>query len=307
MDRYFQKLPNLYYNNYLVKDISRRAKIVEEPRKSPFVFYPYEIKHQLRSDHIAEYYYNDSELDWLIYMSNEIIDPYYDWYLNDFQFESLLIQKYGSIEQAQKKIIFYRNNWAIDDTELSVSYYNNTLTQSWKKYYSPNWGPGNKIVSYRRKQLDALTNTNRIIEYAISANNTANGFVAGELVDIKIPGQDATVGTGEVIIANSTIVRIKNVDGNTSANSTFNKTIVGETTFANVTVSNSDVTFQNFTTDEGVFWNAVSYFDYETEINEQKKNIRLVGSGQHLLLVDQFQQRMSEDVDSATNLSTNTT
>jgi hypothetical protein len=240
-------------------------------------------------------------------MSNEIIDPYYQWYLNDAQFESLIIEKYGSIEHAQKKIIFYRNNWDSDDRELSVSFYNNTLQQSWKKYYSPIWGPGNKIVSYKRKQFDATTNLNRIVEYNISANNTSNGFIAGELVDIKIPGQDATVGTGEVIIANSTILRIKNVDGNTSANSTFNKTIVGETTFANVTVSNADITFQNFTVDEGVFWSAVSYYDYETEINEQKKNIKLVGSGQHILLVDQFQQAMNEDVDSTTNLSTNIT
>ena len=190
---------------------------------------------------------------------------------------------------------------------LPISYYNNNLEQDWKKYYSPTWGPGNKIISYRRKQLDATTNLNRIIEYTISANNTANGFVAGELVDIKIPGQDATVGTGEVIIANSTILRIKNVDGNTTANSTFNKTIVGETTFANVTVSNADITFENFTTSEGVFWSPVSYFDYEMEINEQKKNIKLVGSGQHILLVDQFQQKMNEDVDSVTNLSTNIT
>jgi hypothetical protein len=239
-------------------------------------------------------------------MSNDIVDPYYDWYLNDYQFNSLMIEKYGSIERALKKIIFYRNNWATDDTEISVSFYNNTLQQSWKKYYSPIWGPGNKIVSYKRKQLDAVTNTNRIIEYTISANNTANGLILDELVDIKIPGQDATVGTGEVIFANSTILRLKNVDGNTTATSTFNKTIVGETSFANVTVSNSDITFQNFTTDEGIFWSAVSYFDYETELNEQKKNIRLVGSEQHLLLVDQFQRRMNEDVDSSTNLSTNT-
>lgn len=307
MDKYFQKLPNLYYNNYLVKDISRRAKLVEEPRKSPYTFYPYELKQELRSDQIAEYYYRDPELDWLIYMSNEIIDPYYQWYLNDRQFESLIVEKYGSLEHAQKKIVFYRNNWYNDDTELSVSFYNNTLQQSWKKYYSPIWGPGNKIISYKRKQFDATTNLNRIIEYNISANNTSNGFIAGELVDIKIPGQDATVGTGEVIIANSTILRIKNVDGNTSANSTFNKTIVGETTFANVTVSNADITFQNFTVDEGVFWSPVSYYDYESEINEQKKNIKLVSSSQSLILVDEFQQRMSEDVDSVTNLSTNIT
>ena len=307
MNRYFDKLPNIYYNNYLCKDISRRAKLVDPQEKIPYTFYPYEIKDQLRSDHIAEYYYDDSELDWLIYMSNGIVDPYYQWYLSDKQFESLIVSKYQSLENAQKLIAFYRNNWATDDNQLTVSYYNNTIADSWKKYYSPIWGPGNKIVSYKRKQIDSITNLNRIVEYTISANTSLTQLSEGELVDIKPYGQQQTVGTGQVVIANSSILRIKNVEGNTTANSVVLKTIVGETTQTQITVSNSDVTFENIPLTEQVFWSPVSFYDYEMEINEQKKNIKLVNVQQHTILINQFQQVINEDVDPLTNLSTNTT
>lgn len=303
MDRYFQKLPNIFYNNTLCKDITRRTKLIEKPRQSPFVFYPFELKNQLRSDHVAEYYYEDSELDWLIYMTNGIVDPYYQWYLNDSQFESLLIEKYQSLENAQKRIAFYRNNWATDSQELSVSQYNSIIVESWKKYYSPIWGPGTKIVGYKRKQIDSITNTNRIVEYTIQANNTSISLSDGELVDIKITGQQQTVGTGEVIISNSSILRIKNVSGNTQANTTFTKTIVGEQSAANVTVSNSDVIFENITIEEQVFWSPVSFYDYHQEINEQNKNIKLVAAGQHTIVVDQFEQVVREDVDSVTGIS----
>lgn len=303
MERYFEKLPNVYYNNLLVKDISRRAVLVENEKNSPYNFYPYDIKHQLRSDHIAEYYYNDSRLDWFIYMSNGIIDPYYGWYLTDYQFETLINQKYGSIENAMKKIIFYRNNWEADSNQISPSHYSSVIPYSWRKYYKPIWGVGNSIMAYSRKEEDNVTNINRILEYTISANNNANSLAIGEMVDIKIEGMDATTGTGEVVVANSTILRIQNVSGNTTANSTYSREIIGETSSANVTVDGVSILHENFSEDEGVFWDAVSYYTYETDINESKKTIRLVDNGVHQLLLNDFSRKILDGVDDTTNLS----
>lgn len=302
--RYFDKLPNLYYNDFLVKDITRRVQLIEDPRQSPYVFYPYEIQHNLRSDLVAEYYYDDPELDWMIYMSNGIIDPYYGWYLDEEQFNSLIIDRYQSVEIAQRKVIFYRNNWANDDTELTPSFYNNTLQQSWKKYYSPNWGMGSKIVSYSRKKNDSVMNTNRILDYTISANNNTNQLSLGELVNIKPSNQDAVVGVGEVVLANSSMVRVQSVDGNTSANTTNTKQLIGVSSFANVTVNAVNTSFVNISTDEQVFWSAVTYYEYEQEINEQRKHLRLIDSGVQSLLVQQYTAKLRENVDQETNLTT---
>lgn len=291
MEPYFTKIPTIYYNNSLCRDISRRAKIVDDAaRNSPYVFLPYEIKNSLRSDLIADYYYNDSQLDWLIYLSNRIVDPYYGWYLDQSSLNDLIIQKHGSLENSQKKIAFYRNNWANDDTEISVSQYNNTIALSWRKYFSPVWGNRSKIVSYKRKQFDATINTNRIIEYG-SGNSS---FTVGELVDIKETLNGSTLGVGEVVFSNSSILRIQSVSGNTTANTTHQKIIVGESSNSIVTVSTSNTILENITSEEEVFWSPVYLYEHENEKNEQKKVIDLIDSDRVYDIVSQFEERLSE-------------
>ena len=306
MSRYFEQFPTRFYKEFdktsLCKDITRRVKIEDSQLNSPFLFYPYEISNNLRSDLVAEYYYSDSQLDWLIYLSNGIIDPYYGWYLTQDQFDSLVIQKYGSLELAIKRILFYRNNWAIDQSELSVSYYQNTLPFSWKKYYSPNWGPSNRIVSYSRKKQDTTTNTNRILQYSIS-NTSSFAFQPQEFVDIKIVGQDASVGVGEVIFANSSVLKIKNVSGNTSANSTVLKTIVGESSSANCLANSVSIIAENFSEDEAVFWSPISAYDYEMEQNEQKKQLRILGNDVVYEAINNIREKIQEDVDTFTGQS----
>jgi hypothetical protein len=301
-EKYFQKFPNIFYSNTLCKDITRRVKVVENEKVSPYIFYPFEIKHQLRSDTIAEYYYEDPELDWFIYHCNNIIDPYYQWYLDDYKMQSLMIDKYGSIETAQKRIKFYRNNWYTDDKRISVSFYNNNLANTHKQYYEPVYGVGLKVLEYQRKQELTVTNTNRILEYTIT-NNSSNAFEIGELVDIKATGTDTTIGTGEVVTSNSIMLRVQSVADNTHANSTILKDIVGETTGANATANDVTVLFENFTNSEGDFWTAVSFHDYEVECNEEKKNIRLISDDIHDLAVNEFTLRLQEDVDEETGLS----
>lgn len=293
MQSYFSRLPNIVYNNYICKDITRRVKL-EEKVSSPFVFYPYEIKHQLRSDQIAEYYYNDSELDWLIYLSNGIVDPYYGWYVDNDKLQEIIIQTYGSIETSLKYIKFYRNNWANDDTELTPSYYENNLPLSWKKYYDPKWASNFKIISYTRKQIDSVMNTNRILEYAVSYNNY-NTFVENEIVDIKITNQNSIVGRGQVCFANSSVLRIQSVSGNTSANSISTKTLIGETSNTHVLANSVFTVHENITIEEEKFWSPVTAFDFETELNEEKKNIKLVDNGIVSLVVNEFTKKLNSN------------
>ncbi len=300
--KYFENLPNMYYNNTLCKDIARRNRIVDDPRSSIFSFSPYEIVHQLRSDVISEYYYNDSQLDWLIYLSNQIIDPYYGWYLNETQFQALLVEKYGSVENSIKKIKEYRTNWANDDTELSESFYLNNLANEWKKYYTPVWAPyGAKIISYKRKQEDISINTNRILDFSISQKNSQRNFSNNEIIDIRTTATN-TVGTAQLIYANSTVVRVQSVSGNTSANSSSTKLIIGETSGANVTVNGVITIQENVTEEEERFWSPVSFFEYEEELNEQKKHIYVIGADLKDLVLQNFFERLQEDMDPVTRI-----
>ena len=213
MSRYFEKFPNIYYRNSICKDLSRRISIDNNTdiQGNYDIFYPYELKSHLRPDHVSEYYYEDSELDWLVYLTNKVVDPYYEWYLNDQQFQSMLREKYESFENSIRLIKYYQNNWSNDDTSLTVSFYENNLEQKLKKYYKPDWGMGRKIISYSRKQDDSIVNTNRIVNYDIQYQS-ANTFIVGEPVDFKLI--TSVIGQGQVCYANQTNILVQSVTGN---------------------------------------------------------------------------------------------
>lgn len=333
--RLFQTIPNIMYSNTLCKDITRRAKLIEDSKTSPFILLPYEIQHNLRSDQVSEYYYNNSNLDWMIYMVNGIVDPYYEWYLDDYAFEQLIIQKYGSIPNSMKRIKYFVNNWATDQNEVDASFYENNMALSWKKYYVPSvWKKSRSLIkkknenesavytnvplSYKRKEIDIFMNTNRIMDMSISADNNSKAIVIGELVDLKdVNGTSETVGTGEVIAANSSVIRIMHVLGNTTANSTFLKLMVGETSGANLTINNSEIALksivvnsvtqfvkmENIPFDEEKFWSPVSYYDYELSENEKRKHIVLPAQGAKDIMYQRFQQRLQENMDPVTRMT----
>jgi hypothetical protein len=302
MSRYFEKFPNIYYRNSICKDLSRRISIDNNTdiQGNYDIFYPYELKSHLRPDHVSEYYYEDSELDWLVYLTNKVVDPYYEWYLNDQQFQSMLREKYESFENSIRLIKYYQNNWSNDDTSLTVSFYENNLEQKLKKYYKPDWGMGRKIISYSRKQDDSIVNTNRIVNYDIQYQS-ANTFIVGEPVDFKLV--TSVIGQGQVCYANQTNILVQSVTGDIYSNSTYSVIINGTQSSSNCTSNNSSIVTQNISLDEEVYWSPVTCFDYEVNLNEQKKNINLIASGPHQQIVQQIANTLNENVDLLTNMS----
>lgn len=275
--RYFANFPRISYSNNVSIDITRRTKVVDTSNSSPFVFHPYDITFHLRSDQVAEYYYNDSFLDWLIYISNDITDPFYDWYVRDDQLDDLISEKYGATETAKRKVKFYINNWYENaEAQITIDRYENTIAKDLKKYYNPHYSEDGQIMAYRRARVDYTMNTNRMIDYDVSAWTTGNSFQNGELVKIWQPGEQ--VGSAEAVTSNSSFLRIQSVSGNTFANSSTNTYIVGETSGSNVAVSSSNTVMVNISDEEDVFWSPMYFYDWEVMRNEQKKTIRLVDS-----------------------------
>lgn len=228
-------------------------------------------------------------MDWMIWLANDIVDPYYEWYLSEQEFDAFIQDKYGSYEDAVKKIAFYRTNWFKFDETITPSFHDNTLLPVLKKYYSPVFGNGNKIVSYKRKNEDWFTNTNQIIQYDII---TSNPFAVGELVDLKYNGE--TIGGGEVLASNTLAVTIQHVSGNTYANTTWTKDIVGESSGIEVTSSNSLTLAKNFDEYEAIYWDSVNYYDLEVEANENRKNLVLINSEYATDISEQIRLKLKE-------------
>ena len=105
---YFANFPQIEYQGKIARNLMARPKIAESLLNNPNAFYDYEIKNDLRPDQVASRYYNDPHLVWLIFLANNITDPYYEWPLNQNQFADFLISKYGSVAAAQAKILHYQ-------------------------------------------------------------------------------------------------------------------------------------------------------------------------------------------------------
>lgn len=290
-ERYFTKFPTFVYDGKVCRDITRRVTITQKSKNNVNNFYPFMLRDEIRSDQVADFYYNDPEADWLVYHTNKIIDPYYDWYNTNETFNLLLIEKYGSIENAMKKVWLYCNNWEEDDSAITVSTYENQLVESWKKYYNPIWGPKAEVIGYERKKIDFYQNTNRVIQYN-SISGTSNSFIIGELVDIKYGGQ--FIGGGEVIWSNNTVLTIKNVYGNTFANSSITPSIISEATSANVVVDGFDIIKESIPLSEERFWSPIYYYDYEMIKNESKKHIDLINNGVAPFVIQDFESKLQE-------------
>jgi hypothetical protein len=106
---YFRELPNLKYASVfnertgideytLVKNIFRRPKVREDIKNIITGFTYYQIKDNERPDQIAEKYYKDSGLDWIILLTNNITNLNEQWPLDNDSLYKYLLDKYGSEE-----------------------------------------------------------------------------------------------------------------------------------------------------------------------------------------------------------------
>jgi hypothetical protein len=151
--RYFETFPLINYNGSVSLDITQRTAILDMVFGDRYAFYPYTIKDGMRAEQIAEKYYGDPDLVWLVYFSNGIVDPYHQWPMDQETFESSIKSAYGSLEAARTKIVQYRVNWYEDTRQLSSIQYN-SLPWYEKKYWQPQFDINNLPLHYVRKPID---------------------------------------------------------------------------------------------------------------------------------------------------------
>jgi hypothetical protein len=95
MSRYFSYFqPFLQYNDVIVTDITKRARIRETIRNNTYVFLPYTVQGNDRPEDVSYLYYENVQYTWIIYLANDIIDPYHQWVMDDITFDNYLIKKY---------------------------------------------------------------------------------------------------------------------------------------------------------------------------------------------------------------------
>lgn len=108
MSSYFSHLPNIdylrretdYIGDYsLAKNLFKRIKLREIFRNKAVYFTKYQIVGDERPDNVAYKIYDDASLDWVVLLSNNIIDINSEWPLTQRAFDDYLLKKYGTYDK----------------------------------------------------------------------------------------------------------------------------------------------------------------------------------------------------------------
>lgn len=143
--KFFKQFPEIIYNSYSVKNVLARVKLSDLIKPSRMAYLPYTMTDSDAAWVIANDYYGSPDLVWLVYMSNNVVDPYYDWYKNTLEFESYIKKKYGSLEAAQSDLIGYKE--VVDGEETGIIYSPESYTYS-TDANKVNWTP---LYSYDKE------------------------------------------------------------------------------------------------------------------------------------------------------------
>lgn len=99
---YFPRFPLIEYdidktnNTKLATHIFKRVKFLEKTKQIADLSIDYIVKDSDKPEIIADKIYGSVEYYWIIFLMNEIINPY-DWVMNSRELEKFVLKKYGAI------------------------------------------------------------------------------------------------------------------------------------------------------------------------------------------------------------------
>ncbi|AGR47784.1 baseplate wedge subunit [Sinorhizobium phage phiM7] len=130
MSSYFSNFPKIKYNDQVVRNIMLRVKILDKVKHDPYAYLPYTVKEGERAEDIAFYYYGSTEYIWLVFLSNKIIDPYFEWPLSENELFLSLAKKYRARAMADMNQTFMTDfevfNWTMNEARTAnIEYYQN--------------------------------------------------------------------------------------------------------------------------------------------------------------------------------------
>jgi hypothetical protein len=146
MSNYFQRVPDFNYVSRLpdskigdyirVKNLFKKGKLREDIFQNLAFFEKYKIVGDDRPDNVAFEIYDDSSLDWVVLLSNNVLNVQSEWPLPQTDFDRFVLDKYGDYDTLYNGIHHYettevKNSQGVTivpaglqvDSSYSVSYY----------------------------------------------------------------------------------------------------------------------------------------------------------------------------------------
>lgn len=254
---YFDKLPKINYdiNNSLINpkyqtvtNIFFRVRYLREVLNNIFSYLPIELSDGDTPEILAEKVYGDAGAAWMILIANQIIDPQWEWPLDYDQFQKHLTNKYGSVENAQTT---YHHYEMIITRTLSPD---NVTTE--RRYVVNGYNLVDNILNvpfnyyYPKPQPDLLKADSTEVTIDSTLYTVDEDFNVYERHDPRVLG----IQPGS--LAFTQYVNKYDIDG---------KTIV-----------------------EVVKGNAITNYEYENDLNDSKRFIKVIKKDYYMQLVNEL-------------------
>ena len=130
MSSYFSEVPNFEYvsrlpdakiSDYItVKNFFKRGFLREDIFQNLTFFTKYQIQGSDRPDNVASQVYNDSTLDWLVLMSNNIVNIQNEWPISNPDFDEIMLERYGSYDTLFNGIHHYETIEVKDARDVKI-------------------------------------------------------------------------------------------------------------------------------------------------------------------------------------------
>ena len=129
-NRYFRNIPDFEYvnrtkdgqfiSNYTqVKNFFKKGKIREDLFQDLTVFEKYSIRGDDRPDNVANEIYGAPTLDWVVLLSNNIVNIYNEWPLSQQAFEAYVLDKYKTLAKLDE-VHHYESNEVKDSSGVII-------------------------------------------------------------------------------------------------------------------------------------------------------------------------------------------
>jgi len=103
MTKFFSTFPKIDYNlsgvngtTVEVTDIFRRVKIRDKLADNVTLFDKYDVEEGEKPEDVAYKIYGDTDYFWVVTLINNIVNRYYDWPLDEYNFQQFVADKYAN-------------------------------------------------------------------------------------------------------------------------------------------------------------------------------------------------------------------
>jgi len=297
MSSYFRQVPNFEYvsrdvdqrqiSEYApVKNLFRRGKLREDIFGNLSFFTKYSIVGDERPDNVAFKFYGDENLDWIVLISNNILNIQTEWPLEQNTFSNILLEKYGSFENLNA-VKYYKTKELKDSLGVTIIPADVILPLKLKT--------GNGFIGSEIRKIASSSHANGVFKIEIGEGGFTSNLAVGD--EIEVTGYENTILNGKYIVnqiyldqafANITFVDVT-PDSSIENNSTVvSQTITGSERIEFIPKSTGGIQnnyyYEYYDAGEQklVFVNSIQFLEpvtnleYEMELENEKRNIFLL-------------------------------